>query len=824
MSENDIQGKALVSDNVLDRSVQEQQGFVQIPGSNDFVLQISTIADDILPWGRDVWRRDRELRKFWPTEPYVASAINTIVAARANMSWSLDGPPRTVGIIQRMLQSSNLGKGWLDLQSKVCADMLTQDNGAFVEIVRQEDKPNSPVLNLNHLDSGRCVRTGMDEYPVIYYDRIGREHKLAWYQVLTFEDMPSPVEEMNSVQYCFLTRILRGAQILRDISVYKREKLSGRNPGEIHLVSGVQTKLVEDKLGVAHEHATNQGFARYMLPIVLGSLDPNASVASTTIALKNLPDGFDEDTTLRWYISLLAMGAGADYQDFAPLPSGNIGSGQQSEILHRKARGKGHATWRKLWEHKLNFFGILPQSVDFSFDEKDIESDIQEAELKDKKAKTYSTYYDKGTGVLPLNVIHQMMADDGILKPEYLAMLGEEDATTDIVATDDERAPTETEIEEASQPTETAVSEEVPIEVRSKDSKNDINYGWVGLEMPTYISLLALGVGASIDQNDLHEIGIEDESHVTVKYGFEDGVTSEMCANKVKSLLPVTVKLGKFSLFENDEFDVFKVEIESEKLRMMNKRLGELPNSDTHPQYNPHMTIAYLKPGAGKKYLSMANPFDGRFVQIDELQFSDKNENKTTIPGLKKNKQIESDVSEFEDEFQALSEEALNGDISQAAFLDEAGILVAQQVMLAFLEGSGKTINQLTDSDRAIIQQQTDEQLDYLPEYYNAVLGFADNDEPDVNIANRAALWGATILGIYALGLLYSDDDEQHIAWALGPTDHCGDCLRLSTIVATREQWRNSEWRPQSRNLECGGYRCQCRLIETDEPIQGSFP
>ena len=111
MSDNGIQEKALVNDKVLDRTVQKQPDYMTMPGSDVFVITVSSFADDLPAWGRNVSLRDRKLREFWPTEPIIASAIQTIVAARANMSWSLDGPPRTVGIMQRMLQSSNLRDG-----------------------------------------------------------------------------------------------------------------------------------------------------------------------------------------------------------------------------------------------------------------------------------------------------------------------------------------------------------------------------------------------------------------------------------------------------------------------------------------------------------------------------------------------------------------------------------------------------------------------------------------------------------------------------------------------------------------------------------------
>jgi 2'-5' RNA ligase len=776
--------------------------------------------------------RDRKLREFWPTEPIIASAIQTIVAARANMSWSLDGPPRTVGIIQRMMQSANLGKGWLDLQIKVCTDLLTQDNGAFVEIVRQEDAPNSPVLNLAHLDAGRCIRTGIPETPVIYYDRHGVEHKLAWYQVLTFEDMPSPIEEMNGLQVCFLSRVLRAAQIIKDFGIYKREKIAGRNPGEIHFVSGVQTKLINDKLQDDQHTADNQGYSRFMLPTIIGSLDPNSTVSTASIDLRSVPDGFDEDTTLRWYIAQIAMAAGADYQEFAPLSTGTLGTSSQSEVLDRKSRGKGQETWRKLWEHKLNFNGIMPQSVTFAFDEKDIESDLRQADLGDKQAKIFSTYYDKGQGVLPLNVIHQMMADEGILKPEYMALLNTTDVTPDIVATDDIQAPTESELEEAADTPSINIAESqpanVPMEVRSKDSAGDINYGCLMLMMPVSIRSLAMQIAAQINPDDLFEPGdnwsstaIVDDTHVTVKYGFLDSVTPEQITPQIQGLLPLTVKIGDLSLFQNDDFDVLKLNVDGAELRQMNAIVSRLPNEDSHPVYNPHMTIAYLKPGMGAKYLSVTNPLKG-VMTSGTLVYSDASETTTTIQGsVKKNSQQKQiDTDEYESILADLMNEAAAGTITEDEFRIEAESLVAAEIITAYLLASGKTIAQLTDEDRRIISEQTEVNLDAIPNLYiDSVAYGGDTETPTEElIDNRVTLWGVGLLAVYHLGLLYAENEDELLVWIVGPTDSCSTCSEQNGQIRTRREWRelaNAGIYPQSKTgaLECGGWRCQCAIV-----------
>lgn len=423
----------MLPDNVLKKTVQNIPNYETMPGAGTLILQLATVADDIQPWGRVPQLRDRQLREFWPTEPFLAGALRTVAMSYSTFSWKVDGPPRTAQTIQDMLHAANLGKGWLNWSFKTIIDLKTQDNGAFTEIIRTADSDTAPVIGINHLDSARCRRTGDLEVPVIYTDRLGYEHRMKWYQVMTWEDLPSPVETMNGMQYSSVTCALRAAQILRDISVYKREKIGGRGPASVHMVSGVSQSRIDDQFKIDNEKADNQGLARFMMPVVLASLDPNATVSHVEIAMKSLPDGFDEDVVMRWYIAELAMAFGADYQDFAPLPGNGLGQGQQSKVLANKARGRGPATWIKLVEHKFNFHGVMPGTCQFSFDEKDPADELQVEEVREKKYARYSSM--KALGIAQ-PVIYQRMVDEGELTEEELAMLGEADATDDVTVTD----------------------------------------------------------------------------------------------------------------------------------------------------------------------------------------------------------------------------------------------------------------------------------------------------------------------------------------------------------------------------------------------------
>ena len=398
ISEREIQTRnKAISEQALNRSVViPENKNNRMGGGTPFVISFAAMADEIPSWGKDIKRRDIELRKFWPTESLLASALYSSVIRNAGFTFTLEGPDTLVDASQSMLNMADRGRGWWSLMLKIGVDLYSQDNGAIIEIIRSRPVEDAPTIGLGHLDSFRCQRTGDPLFPIIYTDRLGKDHLMPHWSVYTLEEFPSPIESMFDAQVCAVSRVLRAAQILRDIAVYKHEKVSGKFNRAVHLVSGVTSRQVTDALEQHLENSDNKGQYRYIQPLILGSIDPNANVGVETIELASLPDAFDEDTTFRWYVAQIALAFGSDYQDFAPLPGGNLGSGQQSEILHRKTRGKGPGLFMKLIENMMNNTGILPNSVVFSYSEQDVESAQEQARLKGIRAKTRREQLESG--------------------------------------------------------------------------------------------------------------------------------------------------------------------------------------------------------------------------------------------------------------------------------------------------------------------------------------------------------------------------------------------------------------------------------------------
>lgn len=411
------------------RSVNDKRSVIAEPpdvgmapvGTGDFILNFATVADGLIPWGTTVAARDRQLRVFWPSEPMLASAIYSTCAKYAGIEFNLEGPPRVVGQLQRILNGVQFGQGWIAMWMRVLEDLFTQDNGAFIEIVRIHDRPDSPTVSMNHLDANRCARTGSRDEPVIYYDLRGMGHKLKWYQVMDLSEFPSANEVLRGIQYCAVTRMLRAAQIMRDIGIYKQEKVSGKFNRGMYFVGGVQQKTIRDVLAQQRAASTETGMLRYVDPVVIAALDPGAAVSVAAIEFAKLPDNFDEQETFRQYVNQLALAFGGDYQDFSPLPGGNLGTSQQSATLHMKARNKGARLFMKMIEHRFNYFGIIPNNVRFVYKDRDPSEQVVEAELQAIRAKTLSQLVL--AGIITVEVARQLMADSDDLPYELMLKL-----------------------------------------------------------------------------------------------------------------------------------------------------------------------------------------------------------------------------------------------------------------------------------------------------------------------------------------------------------------------------------------------------------------
>ena len=66
---------------------------------------------------------------------------------------------------------------------------------------------------------------------------------------------------------------------------------------------------------------------------------------------------------------------------------------------------------------------------------------------------------------------------------------------------------------------------------------------------------------------------------------------------------------------------------------------------------------------------------------------------------------------------------------------------------------------------------------------------------------------------------------EKLLTWIFGPTlEHCVDCTGYRGHTYPASMWAAVGALPQSRNLACRGFRCECRLIPSKGPISSGEP
>jgi len=150
------------------------------------------------------------------------------------------------------------------------------------------------------------------------------------------------------------------------------------------------------------------------------------------------------------------------------------------------------------------------------------------------------------------------------------------------------------------------------------------------VDLPDSLADAVRSLQVLIPPDHLTADGYEKRPHVTVKYGIHD--TSPKAASAlVSNTGPITMTLGPTGVFEADDYDVVYVSVDSDALRQLNAKISAgVPVTDTHPEYTPHATVAYVEKGLGKIY--DGNPtLNGMTATVDALRFISKDGTETLI-------------------------------------------------------------------------------------------------------------------------------------------------------------------------------------------------
>ena len=141
----------------------------------------------------------------------------------------------------------------------------------------------------------------------------------------------------------------------------------------------------------------------------------------------------------------------------------------------------------------------------------------------------------------------------------------------------------------------------------------------------------------------------------------------------------------------------------------------------------------------------------------------------------------------------------------------------------------GLTAEEMTPEERAILESRKDrahqDARAFLESYFQSIWGGMRKEPPQPSMASvraRMETWINLRANAYNEALEILGKDAK-LKWVLGPTEHCSTCLKMSGHVHRASTWARYA-RPQHPELACGGWRCQCELIPTTEPVTPGHP
>ena len=141
----------------------------------------------------------------------------------------------------------------------------------------------------------------------------------------------------------------------------------------------------------------------------------------------------------------------------------------------------------------------------------------------------------------------------------------------------------------------------------------------------------------SIDDKDLYNsenqrYGKEDSPHMTILYGIHSDVKDESVLTLFSSFCKeeFDINFGIIDFFDNPEYDVLKITVDSNKMNELNTLAKNLDHTCHFLEYKCHITIAYLKKGQANKYRDLF--FNNKNLSVEKIVYSKIDGERIDIP------------------------------------------------------------------------------------------------------------------------------------------------------------------------------------------------
>lgn len=154
-------------------------------------------------------------------------------------------------------------------------------------------------------------------------------------------------------------------------------------------------------------------------------------------------------------------------------------------------------------------------------------------------------------------------------------------------------------------------------------------------------------------------------------------------------------------------------------------------------------------------------------------------------------------------------------------FIDIMANIISGQLRDAYIQAwneYGET-GELPDYLQSAYEADVLAQYDHVDGFFRDIIDARIDGKPIDPLIARVDLWANRWTESYNNAIrLIQVENGGNLEWVYGDTDHCETCMNLNGIVMSAREWDTLGVKPQSapnNKLECGGWKCQCRLEPT---------
>lgn len=173
-----------------------------------------------------------------------------------------------------------------------------------------------------------------------------------------------------------------------------------------------------------------------------------------------------------------------------------------------------------------------------------------------------------------------------------------------------------------------------------------------------------------------------------------------------------------------------------------------------------------------------------------------------------------------------------NGELGAFDFFDGVANTIERNFTKAWMDGAaawGIAASEITDEEKTRLRLEINTEITHISGFADAIqAGSKANGGALAPLYDRLEMWITSYGRIESLAGMLAAADSKGV-WVYGDTvEHCASCSAYAGRI-----YRNSVWAkflepydllPRGKGLACGGWRCDCSIKKTSEPVSSGRP